>query len=179
MLPMLNPTSLKIESILTQPLAIFDRRRYLVLPNAYYGMGFSYEMDLLIITWTGRIGYEVEIKISLADLKRDLSKSKFEASKYTGKNRLSGRVAGMWYAMPIQVWEKGAEYVPADAGVIVIGERELSARGKTWSAPHASVIRKPARKKQLYKWKDQELAKMTHLLSMRLMDHRERKAHEN
>ena len=175
MLPMTSPTSNKIVSALTRSLAVFDRRKYLILPNAYYGMGFSYEMDLLIITWTGRIGYEVEVKISLADLKRDLSKSKFETNKRTGRNRLSDRVAGMWYAMPIQVWEKGAEHVPDDAGVIVIGE---VSRG-SWTDTVASVVRKPARKKGLYKWKDQELAKMAHLLSMRLLDHKERKDNEN
>ena len=176
-MPIEGLTSRKIEAIITGTGAIFDRRRYIILPNAYYGMGFQYEMDMLVVTWTGRIGYEVEIKISVSDLRRDQFKDKFKPHTYTGaKDKLSKRVAGMWYVMPVDVWEKAGDSVPADAGIIVIGNSVRCVSRGVITDTEVVVVRKPVRKQNLHKWTDQELAKMAHLLSIRVMDHRTRES---
>ena len=51
----------------------FDPRRNIIVPNVWWGMGFNYECDLLVLTKAG-YAYEVEIKTTKSDLKADLKK---------------------------------------------------------------------------------------------------------
>lgn len=44
-----------------------DYRRNTVVPNAYWGLGLTWEADLLVISKAGYLT-EVEIKVSKADL---------------------------------------------------------------------------------------------------------------
>lgn len=77
----------------------------------------EYEADLIVLTANGYV-VEVEIKISLADLKRDCKKKKWSLRAF---NELVSR---FYYAMPAQLWEKPAarECVPNFAGVITVDD---------------------------------------------------------
>lgn len=57
----------------------FGYRQHLIVPNIAWGLGFSHELDVLVMTRAGYVT-EVEIKTSKADLKRDLLKSHAHAS---------------------------------------------------------------------------------------------------
>jgi len=105
--------SVEIEYRLTHGLdAPFGYRKYVVVPNVSWGM-LPYEADLLALNKNGYL-HEVEIKISLADLKRDLLKK-----KHLKRHRL---VKALTYAMPLDVWEKVKDNppIPEHAGVICI-----------------------------------------------------------
>jgi len=63
-------TALEIEIALVK---YFNPHVCTILPNAYYALGFKYELDLLVIS--NRLhGVEVEIKVSKTDIVRDLKK---------------------------------------------------------------------------------------------------------
>lgn len=57
----------------------FDYRRNLIIPNVSFGLSLNYEADLIIVT-KDKYLYEVEIKISIADLKKDILKKKFSTN---------------------------------------------------------------------------------------------------
>ena len=52
----------------------FYYRSHYVVPNVYWGLDFYHELDLLSISKSGRVGTEIEIKVSKSDLKRDQEK---------------------------------------------------------------------------------------------------------
>ncbi|MEM5786538.1 MAG: hypothetical protein AAGU11_04420, partial [Syntrophobacteraceae bacterium] len=55
----------------------FHTTRNLIIPNVSWGFrGMGYEIDLMVVT-ESRYAYEVEIKVSAADLKRDAQKDKW------------------------------------------------------------------------------------------------------
>lgn len=51
----------------------FGHRQHLIVPNISWGLGFSHELDVLVMTRAGYVT-EIEIKTTKADLKRDLLK---------------------------------------------------------------------------------------------------------
>ena len=55
-------------------LSPFYIRSHIVVPNVSYGLGFNHELDLLSISTPAHIGTEIEIKVSVSDLKRDAKK---------------------------------------------------------------------------------------------------------
>lgn len=93
---------------------IFPIPRHICVSNVSWSM-LPYEADLIAVTNSGYM-IEVEIKVSLADLKRDAAKSKW---RYPAFDNLVSR---FYYAMPDDLWQKIAakEAVPEWAGVIVI-----------------------------------------------------------
>lgn len=91
----------------------FDERRNIIIPNVYWGY-FDYETDLIICTPSGYL-YEIEIKTSKADLKRDLKKSHNHNSKHFKK---------LYFAIPKSLG--GYSYlIPSHAGVIIVSESGL------------------------------------------------------
>ena len=59
----------------------FDTRRFLVVPNVSWGL-MPYECDLLAMA-SSRYLYEIEIKVSGADIKADLKKTNRKSLKNT------------------------------------------------------------------------------------------------
>ena len=86
----------------------FNPRRNLVVPNVSWGF-FIHECDLFVLTQSG-YGYEVEIKVSLADLKAD-------AKKWHGHR--SHKLKRLYFALPDFLLEH-TEYVPERAGIIAV-----------------------------------------------------------
>ena len=78
----------------------FNPRTHLIVPNVSWGFT-SHECDLLIMSKSGYL-IEVEIKVSLPDLKKDLLK------KHGHKE---DRIKYLYFAIP-QKLEKYIEYIP-------------------------------------------------------------------
>ena len=100
-----------IESIVAEYL---NPRINLIVPNAYWGLGFSYELDLFVMT-PANYGWEIEIKVSKADLVKDKEKQKW-------KNYDKGRIKRLYFAMPDGM-KSEIEHVPEKAGILLVSEK--------------------------------------------------------
>lgn len=101
----------------------FPPRRYLAVENVSWGL-LPWEADLLVMSADGYL-QEVEIKISVADLRRDMGKRKHRQRKdvFENWNRSPHTwIRRFWYAMPEEVWDKvkAQPPIPDDAGVIIV-----------------------------------------------------------
>ena len=63
--------SLEMEVALSK---FFNPRQNIIVPNISWGMGGHHECDLMVLTQCN-FAYEVEIKVSAADLKADAKKT--------------------------------------------------------------------------------------------------------
>lgn len=88
--------------------SFLGRRRNVIIPNISWGLGI-HECDLLSIT-KSKYCTEVEIKISLSDLKKDVSKI---------HGHYSNKIKYLYFAIP-QKLEKHIEYIPERAGVLTV-----------------------------------------------------------
>ena len=84
----------------------FNARVNIIVPNVSWGANI-HECDMLVITRAG-YAYEIEIKTTKADLKRD-------GRKRHGHN--DTRIKALYFAMPKSL-TAFAEYVPDRAGII-------------------------------------------------------------
>lgn len=106
-------TEMSMTWMLVNRSKLVDLGRQIVIPNAYYGVGLSWEADLLLISEAGYLT-EIEIKVSKPDLLADEHKHKFKISGFRQK------IKRFYYAIP--------EYLEADfpkhyqnyAGLIVV-----------------------------------------------------------
>ena len=89
----------------------FNPRVHLIVPNVSWGMGI-HECDLLILTKCGYAN-EVEIKLFLPDLKRDLLKR---------HGHRSNLIKRLFFAIPESLAEHQG-YIPDRAGIIIVNER--------------------------------------------------------
>lgn len=101
----------------------FGIRNNIVVPNLYWGIdGIYYEIDLAVVSKKGYLR-EIEIKLTVQDLKRDAKKM---------HNHDSKRVSEVCYAIPEKLL-KHLNLIPEKAGIIVIynsGKVEVLSRGK-------------------------------------------------
>lgn len=88
----------------------FGVRKYVMVPNVSWGL-LPYEADILALTKSGYL-WEIEIKVSRGDLLRD-SKKRHQHDSY--------KVRQLWFAIPEKL-EHCVEYIPARAGIFVIGK---------------------------------------------------------
>lgn len=102
---------------------LFDWRRNVVVPNLSWGMGLGWEIDLGVLSDAGWLT-EVEIKVSLADFKRDASKYRhqLEASPHA-----ETKIRRKFFAMPHEINQKRFGYevrsdypLPEGCGLIVV-----------------------------------------------------------
>lgn len=87
---------------------LFGIRRHTIVPNVSWGLNLSHEADLLILDKSGRFT-EVEIKISLSDLKADFNKPHGHESKF---------ITRLVYACPEDLCEYAGQNIPKHAGLI-------------------------------------------------------------
>lgn len=99
-------TTLDMEIALTSHFNPYTRN--LVVPNVYWGL-FEHECDLLVLTEAG-YAYEIEIKISKADLLKDRKK------KHGHRNN---KIKYLYFAIPEYLLEF-KEHIPERAGIIVV-----------------------------------------------------------
>lgn len=81
-----------------------------IVPNVSWGLGLNHECDMLVLDKQDRFT-EIEIKVTLADLKKDFIKEHKHYSKY---------ITRLIYAFPEELLEKGLELIPKECGIIVI-----------------------------------------------------------
>jgi len=89
---------------------LLNYRQYTIVPNVSWGLGLSHECDLLALDDQDRFT-EVEIKVSLSDLKADFKKTHKHFSKF---------ISRLVYALPARLYAKHADLIPKEFGVIVI-----------------------------------------------------------
>ncbi len=87
----------------------FNFRVNLIIPRVSWGFNI-HECDLLIMTKSGYL-YEVEIKVSRADLIRDSFKS---------HGHLSSKIKKLYFAMPEDILGIERKYIPERAGILSI-----------------------------------------------------------
>ena len=132
-------TSGLIENEITKsPGGIFSRRKYICLPNAYWGLGFQHEIDLLVISSSG-LAYEIEIKISVVDFRNDKDKRKWQPHS----NDMA-KLAGFFYVLPKDIYDKVKDEIPEEHGVIVL---EPYINRRNIEVIKQTVIARPKRKK--------------------------------
>jgi hypothetical protein len=116
-----KPTARAIASELVRGRGPFNYRRFVAVENVSWGLS-AWEADLLVCSASGYL-YEVEIKISIADLKRDRNKRRWRYGD-PNQDRSYGlpRIRGMWFAMTPEVWahKDAISAVPEKCGVIVV-----------------------------------------------------------
>ena len=107
---------------LTRPYSLFPWRRYVVVPNVSWGL-VNWEADLIALAPSGFM-YEVEIKISHADLKADFDKPKHRRG---GMDDIAWRkLRGFYYAMPAALYALATTKqtpIPDYAGIITVAPR--------------------------------------------------------
>jgi len=126
-------------------------RRNLVVPNVWWGLGFHHELDLAVLTKSGRL-WEVEIKVSKADLKAD-------KKKYCAHIDPMNRISRLYFAVPEKL-ENCIDLIPEHAGFLVV----VNSNGYT----HVKEVRKPKIIKSARQLTDAEIQKLYHLGAMRI-----------
>ena len=120
-------------------------------------MGLHYEADLVVVT-RARCAYEVELKVSKADLKADAKKRHIH----------NGSIfKGLWFAMPENIYEP--ELVPDRAGVLLVYDYKYFNYGTQQEeiAPNrVRVERKPKTKN--VKLTEKQYIKLLELMAMRV-----------
>ena len=107
----------------------FDWWRNKMMTEYYVDGG---QADLIFISQAGYLT-EIEVKVSRADWKHDLTKDKWRKPR--------PHVARFFYAVPEKLAADIPEWVPAEAGILAVIERE-------WS-DHIKEIRPAKRRKAL------------------------------
>jgi hypothetical protein len=95
-------------------------RSHLIVPNVSWGM-LNHEADLLCLS---RSGYatEIEIKVSLSDLRRDRKK------RHQHEHSL---IRHLYFAVPASIGDCWAD-VPAGAGIIVVDDSHQNTPYASW-----------------------------------------------
>lgn len=140
----------------------FDMRRHLIVPNVSWMIG--HECDVLILSPAG-VATEVEIKISLADLKID--KKKHHAHK-------SPLIHKLYFAIP-DYMEKDIEHIPEHAGILIVTPQKK----RSWRNPSVRCIREPKMNKDkkgkiLPKWSPEKRLELLRLSTMRIWSLKEK-----
>lgn len=141
----------------------FDIRKNIIVPNCYWGLYFSkklrlnHEADLVILS-KSNLATEVEIKVSLQDLKNDFKKSKWKSYKKSG-NTINPIFSKMFFAIPETLYEKSKNIIPANIGIITITEEEHKVK----------IIRKAKMNPKKVKWPDELKIKLLRLGCLRIL----------
>lgn len=138
----------------------FGYRNNLIVPNVHWGMEI-HECDLLIVTRRG-YAYEVEIKVTKADLKKDAGK---------GHGHHDNRIKYLYFAIPDYL-EECIDLVPERAGVMLVDSKPLQTttyRGRkhTWSR-RCDVVRQPEINMLAKPFSDEERYKVARLGALRI-----------
>ena len=139
-------------------LALTDRRKpfalgtHLVVPNVSWGFRI-HECDLISVTNAG-YATEIEIKISVADTKKDREKKHGHKSE---------KIKYLYFAMPLSIYEKAKEYVPKQAGIYTV---EAYNYGKSLRY-RVEEKRKPTVNKDHRKLTEDEIGQLRRLAAMR------------
>lgn len=127
----------------------FDFRQSLIVPNISWGLHI-HECDMLVLTKAG-YAYEIEIKVSLSDLKNDAKKQHKHQSKLISK---------LYFAIPEHL-EKNIEHIPDKAGIIIVKKHPRNGRVFCVKLRESTITTK-------YKFDDAQRYQMARLGTMRI-----------
>jgi hypothetical protein len=137
--------------------SFFDWRRNFVIPNISNGFrGINYEIDVMVVTQS-LYAYDIEIKVSASDLKRDQDKDKWRYCLDQHYFRKS------YFAMP-ETMSQYQDLVPAHAGIILVSYNER----RYWY--DAKVVREPVVDNLAKKITEAELTQLGRLTMLRMWD---------
>lgn len=124
----------------------------------------NHECDMLIVT-KNRYLTEVEIKISLSDLKADFKK------KHQHKDE---NIKNFYYAFPAEMKEKALELIPKDCGILIAVKKECG-------IPYRKIecYRKPKINKEAKPINDIVLSRIYRLGYLRYWNYRMSKEYNN
>lgn len=123
-------------------------RRNLIVPNVSWGLGFEHELDLAVVS-KARYLKEIEIKVSLADLKADMNKKCWHVDK-------ENRIKELWFAVPEELQEQALSILPETVGIYVVKGKKVREVREAKAIPKARPLT------------EKEMEKLYHLLSMRV-----------
>lgn len=123
----------------------FGVRRNIIVPNVGWGL-YLHECDLLILS-KSRYAYEIEIKTSKLDLKRDSKKR---------HGHLSRKIKGLYFAIPEKL-RSHMGLIPERAGIIVVNRNG-----------QVEKLREAEFNCNVGKFEQHEALKLAHLGSMRI-----------
>jgi hypothetical protein len=147
-------TSTEIELALA---TYFDSRKNFMIPNVSNGWRYlTYEIDVMVVT-ASLYAYDIEIKVSASDLRRDALKDKWRYCREQHYFRKS------YFAMP-ETMRQHQDLVPAHAGIILVSYNER----RYWY--DAKVVREPVVDKLAEKVTESELAQLGRLAMLRMWD---------
>lgn len=151
------PTCLEIESVVAE---MWGYRKTLIVPNVSWGAGI-HECDLLILRESGW-ATEVEIKVSVSDLKKDSTK---------GHSHDSKKILYLYFAIP----EKLIPYIaliPERAGIILIRSykyRDQFIPEAPWQTGFkGTIVKQPTDNESAVKWTEKERMTLGRLGCMRI-----------
>lgn len=82
---------------------IYDIRQNLIVPNVSWGFGIRHEADLLIVRKSGYC-IEIEIKVTIADLRADFKKKHLHLDR-------RNRIKELYYALPADLIDKATPII--------------------------------------------------------------------
>ena len=141
---------------------MFEPRVNLVVPNISWGL-WIHECDLLVLTKAG-YAYEIEIKVSRADLIKDKEKN---------HQHFDTRIKFLYFAIPEHL-KKDIEHIPERAGIIIVKKvqsERLDLKTRKWIECEylvCDVLRKPE-KNSGYKFTEEERYQVARLGTMRIL----------
>lgn len=147
-----KPSCLETEILLARH---FNIRRYIIVPNVSWGLNL-HECDLLIVTKSG-YATEIEIKISLSDLKREAKK------KHDHSNQ---KIKEFYFAIPEKLLPH-INLIPEHAGIFVIKAVQQVKGSDVWYA-YIEKHRPATRNKFCRPLDAKELQQLTRLGCMRI-----------
>ena len=141
--------TLEMEIALMRKLGI---RINLIIPNVSWGMHGMHECDLLCLSKSG-YATEVEIKVSKADLLKDVEKP------HKHEHRL---ITYLYFAVPEKLKLIALEVIPKHAGLYVVTEYRSG-------GIYVSQVKEAQRKKGAVKWSTEDKYKLARLGAMRIL----------
>lgn len=140
---------------LTIELAIarhFNSRINLIVPNLSWGLHLGYEADLVVVT-PAKYAYEIEIKVSKSDLKRDSKKRNCHNSM---------KFKRLYFAVPDFMETYALEFIPKRSGLLTVDKYGF-----------VKLIRYPETNKDARTLTDSEIKHLHELMSMRVWNLKE------
>ena len=131
----------------------YNWRQNLIVPNIYYGLGFRYELDVLVVTPSGW-ATEIEIKVSVTDLKADQKKT---------HGHRSNKIKYLYFAVPEKLQAQALELIPERAGLFII-RPDL----EPYEYRKTEIVKPPITNKSARKITTAERIKLSELATMRI-----------
>lgn len=131
----------------------FGIRQNFIVPNVSYGLNL-HEVDLLVVSKSGYCT-EVEIKISVQDLKADLKKE---------HGHRSNKIKYFYFAVPEELKDKALDLIPERAGLIIVKAHTIN----IYEPTYCQIVKSPIVNNEARALTQEELVKLGHLSAMRM-----------